>query len=122
LRNDRIDCARPGDEIEVTGIYRHDEDPARSVMSDSPVFSAIIDANHVRNIEESYEFDLPVMSSRASENTSRTATSLIAYVNPVHLLLMFIRTSGSRSIWRFWAANKTLADKNIAFMVILTSC
>lgn len=54
LLNDLIDCGRPGDEIEVTGIYRHNIDPSINIMHGFPVFSTVIEANYVRKMEEAH--------------------------------------------------------------------
>ncbi len=50
--NDLIDNCKPGDEIEVTGIYRHEVDPSINIMQGFPVFSTVIEANYVRKVEE----------------------------------------------------------------------
>lgn len=54
LLNDLIDSARPGDEIEVTGIYRHNVDPSINIMHGFPVFSTVLEANYVRKMEEAH--------------------------------------------------------------------
>nr|XP_043607158.1 DNA replication licensing factor MCM2 [Erigeron canadensis] len=47
LLNDLIDCARPGEEIEVTGIYTNNFDLSLNTKNGFPVFSTVIEANHV---------------------------------------------------------------------------
>ncbi|CAI5530725.1 unnamed protein product [Closterium sp. Naga37s-1] len=47
LLNDLIDCARPGEEIEVTGIYVNNFDAALNTRQGFPVFSTVIEANHI---------------------------------------------------------------------------
>ncbi|KAJ2102462.1 MCM DNA helicase complex subunit, partial [Coemansia sp. RSA 922] len=47
LLADLIDCARPGDEIEVTGIYSHAPDATAVARHGFPVFATVIEANHV---------------------------------------------------------------------------
>lgn len=47
LLNDLIDCARPGEEIEVTGIYVNNFDAALNTSHGFPVFSTSIEANQV---------------------------------------------------------------------------
>lgn len=47
LLADLIDSAKPGDEVEITGIYRNQYDMPMSKKSGLPVFSTIIEANHV---------------------------------------------------------------------------
>ncbi|KAF2274845.1 MCM-domain-containing protein [Westerdykella ornata] len=44
---DLIDAAKPGEEIEVTGIYRNNYDAALNNKNGFPVFATIIEANHV---------------------------------------------------------------------------
>ncbi|KAJ1878666.1 MCM DNA helicase complex subunit, partial [Kickxella alabastrina] len=44
---DLIDCAKPGEEIEVTGVYAHTMDAALNSRQGFPVFSTVIEANHV---------------------------------------------------------------------------
>ncbi len=48
LLGDLIDIARPGDEIEVTGIYSHTQNSISKDRSGFPVFSTIIEANCVQ--------------------------------------------------------------------------
>ena len=44
---DLIDKAKPGDEIEVTGIYRNNYDAQLNNRNGFPVFATILEANHV---------------------------------------------------------------------------
>ena len=44
---DLIDRAKPGDEIEVTGIYRNNYDAQLNNKNGFPVFATILEANHV---------------------------------------------------------------------------
>lgn len=48
LLHDLIDCARPGEEVEVTGIYCSGYDAQLNARSGFPVFSTHIEANWVR--------------------------------------------------------------------------
>eukprot|EP00743_Colponemidia_sp_Colp-15_P001012 GILK01001118.1.p1 GENE.GILK01001118.1~~GILK01001118.1.p1 ORF type:complete len:891 (+),score=144.69 GILK01001118.1:49-2721(+) len=48
LLADLIDCARPGDEVEITGIYTNRFDASLNVKHGFPVFSTVIEANYVR--------------------------------------------------------------------------
>lgn len=52
LTNDLIDVARPGEEVEVTGIYEHAYDASMTLKSGFPVFSTYITANHVCKRED----------------------------------------------------------------------
>ncbi|KAL4966013.1 MCM DNA helicase complex subunit MCM2 [Aspergillus stella-maris] len=47
LLADLIDAAKPGDEIEITGIYRNSYDASLNNKNGFPVFATIIEANHV---------------------------------------------------------------------------
>ena len=52
LTNDLIDIARPGEEIEVTGIYEQRYDSSLTLKSGFPVFSTFLTANHIRKRED----------------------------------------------------------------------
>ena len=52
LTHDLIDIARPGEEIEVTGIYEHKYDTSLTFKSGFPVFSTFIHANHIGKRED----------------------------------------------------------------------
>ncbi|KAJ0969281.1 hypothetical protein J5N97_022158 [Dioscorea zingiberensis] len=45
--NDLIDCARPGEEIEVTGIYTNNFDLSLNTKNGFPVFATVVEANYV---------------------------------------------------------------------------
>ncbi|KAE8351710.1 MCM2/3/5 family-domain-containing protein [Aspergillus coremiiformis] len=47
LLADLIDSAKPGDEVEVSGIYRNSYDAQLNNKNGFPVFATIIEANHV---------------------------------------------------------------------------
>ncbi|KAI0072722.1 MCM-domain-containing protein [Panus rudis PR-1116 ss-1] len=51
---DLIDSAKPGEEIEVTGIYRNNFDASLNAKNGFPVFSTIIEANHVNKKEDQF--------------------------------------------------------------------
>src|SRR5438128_2597384 len=48
LLHDLVDSARPGDEVEITGIYINKFDYFSNVKHGFPVFTTIIEANYVR--------------------------------------------------------------------------
>jgi DNA replication licensing factor MCM2 len=50
--NDLIDLARPGEEVEITGIFCHTYDYHLTQKSGFPVFSTFISANHIRKRED----------------------------------------------------------------------
>ncbi|KAG7098680.1 MCM DNA helicase complex subunit [Marasmius oreades] len=49
---DLIDSAKPGEEVEITGIYRNNFDAALNSKNGFPVFSTVIEANHVNKKED----------------------------------------------------------------------
>lgn len=57
MSDDLIDVARPGEEIEVTGVFIHKLDSTMTLQSGFPVFGTLIVANHVakRHSAESAE-------------------------------------------------------------------
>ena len=52
MTNDLMDVARPGEEVEVTGIFCHAFDYNLTQRSGFPVFSTYISANHIRRKED----------------------------------------------------------------------
>ena len=50
--DDLIDSARPGEEVEVTGVYEQKFDSGLTLQSGFPVFSTFLTANHVRKRED----------------------------------------------------------------------
>ncbi|KAJ5072865.1 DNA helicase [Anaeramoeba ignava] len=55
LLNDLIDSAKPGEEIEVTGVYRHSFQTSLNSQNGFPVFATVIEANFIVNKEDSFE-------------------------------------------------------------------
>ncbi|KAJ7593710.1 MCM-domain-containing protein [Mycena floridula] len=51
---DLIDSAKPGEEVEVTGIYRNNFDASLNAKNGFPVFSTIIEANHINKKEDAF--------------------------------------------------------------------
>jgi DNA replication licensing factor MCM2 len=51
---DLVDCARPGEEIEVTGIYRNNFDVSLNTRNGFPVFATVIEVNHVSKKEDEF--------------------------------------------------------------------
>ncbi|CAG8679317.1 6491_t:CDS:10, partial [Acaulospora morrowiae] len=55
LLGDLIDSAKPGEEIEVTGIYRNNFDVSLNIKNGFPVFATIIEANYISKKEDLFE-------------------------------------------------------------------
>ncbi|KAM5543152.1 hypothetical protein V8D89_003026 [Ganoderma adspersum] len=51
---DLIDKAKPGEEIEITGVYRNNFDASLNSKNGFPVFSTILEANHVNKKEDQF--------------------------------------------------------------------
>lgn len=51
---DLIDVAKPGEEVEVTGIYRNNFDASLNTKNGFPVFSTVLEANHINKKEDQY--------------------------------------------------------------------
>jgi DNA replication licensing factor MCM2 len=67
---DLVDCARPGEEIEVTGIYVNSFDVSLNVNQGFPVFKTIIEANHITKKADQYS------SFRLTEDDQRQIRGL----------------------------------------------
>lgn len=52
LSNSLVDYVRPGDEIDVTGIYTSAFDMSNNIRNGFPVFYTFIEANHVKKLNE----------------------------------------------------------------------
>ncbi|CAI2383595.1 unnamed protein product [Moneuplotes crassus] len=52
LTGDLVDCARPGDEIEVTGIYTMHFDHNMNIQHGFPIFNTFIEANYVKSLQD----------------------------------------------------------------------
>lgn len=56
--HDLVDAARPGDEVEVTGIYINRFEYMSNVKHGFPVFSTIIEANNIKRYGDEDIVDL----------------------------------------------------------------
>ncbi|KAG9044184.1 MCM DNA helicase complex subunit, partial [Serendipita sp. 407] len=69
---DLIDGAKPGEEVEVTGIYRNNFDASLNTKNGFPVFSTIIEANYIsRNSNPSLALTLTEADEREIRALSR---------------------------------------------------
>lgn len=57
LLNDLIDTARPGEEVEVTGVYQNTYDSSAQFSNGFPVFSTMLMANHISKKDDDYGSD-----------------------------------------------------------------
>lgn len=68
---DLVDSVRPGDAIEVTGIYRSTFDAALNLANAFPVFSTVIEANFIAKRDDAYAGI--VLTDRDREEITRLA-------------------------------------------------
>ena len=54
LLDDLVDSVRPGEEVEITGIYRNVYDISLNATNGFPLFATIIEANHVNKQEDRF--------------------------------------------------------------------
>jgi len=52
LLGDNIDAARPGDEVEITGIFTNRFEYALNIKHGFPVFSTHIVTNYIKSVKE----------------------------------------------------------------------
>jgi len=58
ILNDLVDKARPGDEVEITGIFMNKFDYGNNIKHGFPVFSTIIEANNVKRFGDERHVEL----------------------------------------------------------------
>ncbi|KAK1381643.1 DNA replication licensing factor MCM2 [Heracleum sosnowskyi] len=72
LLNDLIDCARPGEEIEITGIYTNNFDLSLNTKNGFPVFATVIEANYVTKKQDLFSaYKLTQEDKEEIENLSK---------------------------------------------------
>lgn len=69
LTADLIDVARPGDEVDVVGLYTNNFDMSLNTTKGFPVFSTVIEANNVSLLKD-------VMGSSALSHEDEQAVGL----------------------------------------------
>ncbi|TPX32369.1 hypothetical protein SmJEL517_g04518 [Synchytrium microbalum] len=67
---DLVDSARPGEEVEITGIYRNNFDMSLNSKNGFPVFATVIEANHISKKEDLFA------STRLTEDDIKQIRSL----------------------------------------------
>jgi len=58
LLNDLVDQARPGDEVEITGIYISKFDYNMNVQHGFPIFATYIEANNIKRLHDIDQIEL----------------------------------------------------------------
>ncbi|CAB58403.1 MCM complex subunit Mcm2 [Schizosaccharomyces pombe] len=76
LLADLVDVAKPGEEIDVTGIYRNNFDASLNTKNGFPVFATIIEANHISQLDGSGNTDDDFSLSRLTDDEEREIRAL----------------------------------------------
>ncbi|EEB07262.1 MCM complex subunit Mcm2 [Schizosaccharomyces japonicus yFS275] len=76
LLADLIDSAKPGEEIEVTGIYRNNFDASLNTKNGFPVFATIIEANYVSQLDGSNGQEDEASLTRLTDEEEREIRAL----------------------------------------------
>ena len=71
LLGDNIDVARPGDEVEITGIYTNRYDYYLNVKHGFPIFSTVIEANYVKRVSDIGSFELQESEKQEIRNLAK---------------------------------------------------
>ncbi|KAI9104717.1 MCM2/3/5 family-domain-containing protein [Phlyctochytrium arcticum] len=83
---DLVDYARPGEEVEITGIYRNNFDISLNLRNGFPVFATVIEANHISKKEDAFaSFRLTEDDQKAIRTLSkdpRILTRIIKSIAP----------------------------------------
>lgn len=85
LQADLVDIARPGDEVEITGIYASKFDYNMNVQHGFPIFNTHIEANYIKRIHDIDHNTLTedeIMEIRKLSKTPNIAKKLINSVAP----------------------------------------
>lgn len=71
ILNDLVDSARPGDEVEITGIFINKIDYGANVKHGFPVFNTIIEANNVKRFGDDTVIELTDEDKRTIRQLSK---------------------------------------------------
>ena len=69
--NDLVDSARPGDEVEITGIFINRFDYFSNIKHGFPVFTTIIEANYIRRYGDEEIVELTDEDKQSIRDLSR---------------------------------------------------
>lgn len=83
LLGDNIDIARPGDEVEIVGIYTNKFDFLMNVKHGFPVFNTIVEANYVKRVSELSLTDLSQQDKEDIINLSKKPNCARIIINSI---------------------------------------
>ncbi|KAJ3175281.1 MCM DNA helicase complex subunit [Geranomyces variabilis] len=84
---DLVDYARPGEEVEITGVYRNNFDVSLNTRNGFPVFATIIEANHISKKEDAFA------SFRLTEDDQKDIRGLAKDPKILHRIIKSIAPS-----------------------------
>ncbi|KAJ3172040.1 MCM DNA helicase complex subunit [Geranomyces variabilis] len=84
---DLVDYARPGEEVEITGVYRNNFDVSLNTRNGFPVFATIIEANHISKKEDAFA------SFRLTEDDQKEIRGLAKDPKILHRIIKSIAPS-----------------------------
>eukprot|EP00127_Corallochytrium_limacisporum_P002506 Clim_evm63s128 gene=Clim_evmTU63s128 len=70
LKDDLVDCVKPGDEVVIVAVYSNNFDPHLNNRNGFPVFATVLEANYVEKREDQY------MSHRLTDEDHREILEL----------------------------------------------
>jgi DNA replication licensing factor MCM2 len=71
ILNDLVDSARPGDEVEITGIFKNKFEYGANVKHGFPVFATLIEANYVKRFGDEQVIELTDEDKKAIRDLSK---------------------------------------------------
>jgi DNA replication licensing factor MCM2 len=81
--NDLVDSARPGDEVEITGIFINKFDYFSNIKHGFPVFTTIIEANYIRRFGDEEIIELTDEDKNAIRDLSKTPNIARKIINSI---------------------------------------
>jgi DNA replication licensing factor MCM2 len=114
LTNDLIDSARPGEEVEITGIFSHSYDYHLTQKSGFPVFNTFIGSNHIRRKEDVSASNFLTESDKAQilelARDPKIGERIVESIAPSIYGHRHVKTALAMSL--FGAVPKNISDKH----------
>ncbi|CAG8657791.1 362_t:CDS:10, partial [Racocetra fulgida] len=134
LLGELIDSAKPGEEIEVTGVYRNNFDVSLNIKNGFPVFATVIEANYISKKEDLFasyqltEDDKRIIQDLAADD--KISRKFLKYVEKTAHRAVFTTGQGASAVgltasvrkdpitreWTLEAGALVLADKGVCLI------